>query len=119
MMKRVEELEKAARKFGFYWTHLSQLIEQVKSECQEIQEAAQNNDRTHLQEEVGDLIHAALSLAVFCDLDPTETLQIATDKFEKRYNKVVELAKQDGHDTLRNQPFHLLMHYWNLAKKQT
>jgi uncharacterized protein YabN with tetrapyrrole methylase and pyrophosphatase domain len=119
LFKRVEDQEIAAKEFGFYWEHLNQLIEQIQSECLEIQEAWQKNDRTHLQEEVGDLLQAAVSLAVFCNLDPSETLLKSIEKFEKRYRALVDLALKDGHSHLHHQSFEVLMNYWNRAKIQT
>jgi uncharacterized protein YabN with tetrapyrrole methylase and pyrophosphatase domain len=117
LLKRVEEQEIDARKFGFYWEHINQLIEQIQSECIEVQEAWQKNDRTHLQEEIGDLMQAAVSLAVFCDLDPHETLLKGIEKFQKRYDTVVKLARQDGHQTLHQQSFEVLLGYWKRAKQ--
>lgn len=117
LIQRVKEQETAARAFGFYWEHLDQLIEQIQSECQEIQEAWQTENRPHLQEEVGDLLLAALSLAIFCDLDPHETLHHSIEKFQKRYNQVVSLANQDGLTHLHGKSTQELLEYWNRAKK--
>lgn len=117
LLKRVEELEAQSLQFGFYWETLYQLIEQIQSECLEVQEAWQNNDRPHLQEEVGDLMHAAVSLAVFCKLDPYETLLKSTQKYEKRYNALVKFAQEDGLPHLRQQSFEVLKGYWDRAKK--
>ena len=117
LLKRVEQQEFEARKFGFCWTNIQQLIEQIQSECLEVEEAWQKNDRPHLQEELGDLIQAAISLAVFCEVDPHETLLKSIDKFQTRYDHVVKLAKEDGFDTLHHKSTELLMKYWNSAKE--
>lgn len=119
LLKQVEEQEAQAREFGFYWENINQLIEQIQSECVEIQEAWKKNNKIHLQEEVGDLIQATVSLAVFCNLDPHETLFKSIQKFQKRYNKVVQLARRDGYDNLQQQPFELLMDYWKQAKQNS
>lgn len=118
LFKRIEQQEKVACEFGFYWNHINQLLKQIKSECQEVDEAWQKNDRTHLQEEVGDLIHASVCLAIFCQLDPYETLRKSLDKFQKRYDQVVAMAQEDGLDHLRNQSMDLLMDYWGKAKQR-
>ncbi|MBA3721443.1 MAG: hypothetical protein H0W88_03480 [Parachlamydiaceae bacterium] len=65
LLKLVEEQEISARKFGFYWEHIDQLIEQIQSECLEVQDAWKKNDRAHLQEEIGDLYHARVGLIIF------------------------------------------------------
>lgn len=116
LLKRVEEQELEAEKFGFYWENYRQLMDQIQSEAREIQEAWEKGDKTHLQEEVGDLIQAAIGLAVFFRFDPQETLQRSIDKFQDRYDAVVEMAQKEGHATLHHQPYDVLMDYWNRAK---
>lgn len=118
LLKRVEELEKISKDFGFYWETIDQLIEQIQSECIEVQEAWKNQDRVHLKEEVGDLIQAAVSLAIFCKLDPHETLLKSIEKYHHRFNSLVKLAKEDGRQNLKDQPFDLLKEYWDRAKSQ-
>lgn len=117
LLKKVEEQEAEANRFGFYWQHIEQLLEQIRSECNEVEESWAKNDLPHLQEEIGDLIQAAISLAVFCNFDPHETLLKSIDKFQKRYDAVVKLAQEDGFETLHDQPFDVLMHYWNRSKE--
>lgn len=118
LFKQIENQELAAKDFGFYWETFSQLMEQVQSECLEVKEAWDKKDRGHLQEELGDLIQAAISLTVFCKLDPRETLLKSIEKFQKRYDLVVQLAKSEGHKNLHQQPFELLTNYWKQAKKK-
>ena len=118
LLKRVEELELEAKGFGFYWETIHQLLGQVQSECEEIEEAWNHQDTSHLQEEIGDLIHAAVGLAVFCNFDPHETLSKSIKKFTQRYDALVEMAKEDGYNGLHNQSYELLMHYWNRAKNK-
>lgn len=118
LLKKVEEQEVVSRKFGFYWEHINQLLDQIQSECQEVKEAWQNNDRENLQEEIGDLIQATVCLAVFCDFDPHETLLKSNEKFQRRYDKLVELVHNDGYKNLQRQSFDVLMNYWNRAKQK-
>ena len=119
LLKQVEKQELVAKEFGFYWENFHQLMEQIQNECMEIQEAWDKEDIDHLQEEIGDLIQAAISLAVFCKLDPRETLSKSIEKFQRRYDAVVQLARSEGHDNLLKQSFELLMDYWKRAKITT
>lgn len=115
----VQKQELEAEEFGFYWEDFRQLMEQVRSECAEVQEAWEGKDLVHLQEEIGDLIQAAISLAVFCRFDPRETLLKSIEKFQRRYDAVVELVRSEGRENLHHQSFETLMDYWNRAKSQT
>ena len=119
LLKQVEKQELEAKEFGFYWENLHQLIEQIQSECVEIQEEWNKENSLHLQEEVGDLIQAAISLAIFCKLDPRETLLKSIEKFQRRYDAVVQLARSEGYGNLHKQSFEILMDYWNRAKIKT
>lgn len=116
LLKKMEKQELVAKEFGFYWENLFQLIEQVQNESMEIKEAWNKGNIKHLQEEVGDLIQAAIGLAVFCELDLHETLSKSIEKFQRRYDAVVQLASNDGHENLHKQSFETLMDYWKRAK---
>lgn len=116
LLKLVEKKEFEAEKFGFYWDDIQQLIDQIQSECAEVQEAWAEGDKIHLEEEIGDLIQATISLAVFCKFDPHKTLLKSIEKFQRRYDLVVELARSEGYENLQNQSFETLMHFWDRAK---
>lgn len=116
LLKFVESQEIAARDVGFYWENIDQIIEQIRSECSEVVEAWKMGDRAHLQEEVGDLLQASIGLAVFCGLDSHDTLLQSSQKFQKRFDLVISLAKQDGITDLHSLSFSVLLEYWSRAK---
>lgn len=115
---KVVEIEEQAKQYGFYWQHIEELIAQIRNECNEIHEAHQKNDRRHLQEEIGDVMLASISLAIFCDVDPYDTLKSSIEKFQKRYDKVIQIAKRAGYTNLRNQPMDVLLDFWAKAKQE-
>jgi uncharacterized protein YabN with tetrapyrrole methylase and pyrophosphatase domain len=119
LLKKVEKQELIAKEFGFYWESFLQLIEQIQSECREVQEAWNKEDMVNLQEEIGDLMQAVISLSVFCKLDPCETLSKSIEKFQRRYNLVVHQAHNEGYENLHQQSFETLMNLWELAKTKT
>lgn len=119
LLKNVEKQEIACKDFGFYWETVDQLIDQIMSECDEIQDALKHSNRTHLQEEIGDLMLAATSLAVFCNFDPHETLKKSIDKFQERFNHLKDLVISDGKKNLHHESFDVLISYWKQAKKKS
>lgn len=118
VFKKVEEQEKAAKAFGFYWENIDQLLEQIHSECVEVKEAYEKKHKEHLEEEIGDMLQAAMSLAIFCEIDAEKALFKSIDKFQQRYQTLVNLTKKDGLKHLHQQPVEVLMNYWTEAKKQ-
>lgn len=116
-------LEFEARKLGFCWSNARQIIEQIKSELIEVEElieAPLNAARQNLlQEEIGDLLHAVLSLNTFCQFSSENTLQRTLEKFEKRLNKVKEIANDQGLNNLQGLSDEHLMLFWEMAKEKT
>ena len=111
-------IEKEADDFGFMWHDISQILEQIQSECEEIKDnLAQEGSCEHLQEEIGDLIHAAFSLCLFAKFDAEETLTKSIIKFEKRFKEVKRLAFKAGYETLQRQPIEVIMDFWGQAKQ--
>lgn len=119
LFKKIMVQEKESLEFGFYWENIEQLLEQVKSECDEVSEAYLKNDHKHLKEEIGDLINATISLSIFCNIDPKEVLIESIEKYQKRFDTLVELVKKDGLENLKNKSMEVLMSYWFKAKKTT
>ena len=111
------EQERAALLFGFYWENLEQLLEQIKSECLEVKEAHQNQNRNHLKEEVGDLINATISLSIFLGFDPYKTLNESVHKFQNRYDALVKIVQKDGLQNLKNKSVQESLSYWDKAKE--
>ncbi len=113
------DLEKDARNFGFNWPHKDMIIEQAISECNEIKEAILKNEPSHrIQEEIGDLLHTAISLCIFAGYDTKQTLAKVTQKFNARMHTVKALTKKHGLETLNGQPIEFLIELWKKAKKQ-
>ena len=121
ILEKLTHLEKDSEKFGFKWENTHQIMAQIKSECDEIDEHltdATEENKTKLQEEIGDLMHAVFSLCIFCDLDAKETLTKSVDKFDRRLSSVKTIAKENGITTLNGYAFDELMKFWNQAKKR-
>ena len=116
---RLTVIEKQADEFGFMWSDATQIFDQIQSECEEIKDnLAQTGDRDHLQEEMGDLIHAVFSLCLFMGFDAEETCVKSIDKFEKRFAELKRLAQEAGFETLQGQPVDVLLHFWAQVKQQ-
>lgn len=118
LLAKITETEKKADAFGFKWENTDQIFDQITSECKEIKEELRLNDRQKLQDELGDLIHATLSLCVFCGFSLEETIEKNLNKFDGRLTEVMRNAQAAGYETLNGQPIEILMKFWNEAKKK-
>ncbi|MBA3535347.1 MAG: nucleoside triphosphate hydrolase [Tatlockia sp.] len=118
ILEKIVALENEAAEFGFEWETAEQIMEQIQSECREISEHLGTENRSDLQEEIGDLMHAVFSLCVFCKFDPQETLKQTAEKFERRLSEVKVITHEKKLENLREKPFDELMAIWRQAKSR-
>lgn len=117
-LDKLIELEIDARQFGFDWPNKEAVIEQAISECEEIREAIDNKESEHrIQEEIGDLIHTAISLCVYAGFDTKETIAKAVSKFDARMQNVKSLTEKEGLTTLKGQTTEFMLKLWAEAKR--
>lgn len=70
-----QQLQRAADA-GFKWPTSQLVIGKMKEELREVHEAIVEGDTAHIQEEIGDLLHATHTLAVFYKLDVSDALAL-------------------------------------------
>lgn len=95
-LMRAEKIQKKAAKVGFDWNDTSEVVEKVREELGELEEALANSDQEEIEEELGDLLFATVNLARFSKVDPEFSLQRATAKFIERFKLVEGYAKAEG-----------------------
>ncbi len=111
---RAEKVQKKAKKAGFDWDDTSGAVDKLSEELGELKEAIDQG--TNVNEELGDLLFAAVNVARFVDADPEEALNAATEKFISRFAKVEALARQAGKD-MKEMPLSELDQLWEQAKR--
>jgi MazG family protein len=89
-------LQERAAGIGFDWPDASGPIEKVKEEIGEVEKAAREGRRDKTEEEVGDLLFAAVNLARKLGLEPGQALERANAKFTSRFEQVEKLADERG-----------------------
>ena len=111
---RAEKVQKKAKKAGFDWPDTSGAMDKLSEELGELKEAMAQG--TNVEEELGDLLFAAVNVARFLDADPEEALNAATEKFISRFAKVEQMALQEGKD-MGEMPLEELDKLWERAKR--
>ncbi|WP_016916906.1 MazG nucleotide pyrophosphohydrolase domain-containing protein [Rickettsia honei] len=111
-------LEQDARGYGFDWPDHEMILEQAIDECREIKEAIDDAEPPErVQEEIGDLLHMAISLCIFSGLDIETTLSKTNEKFEKRMRAIKMLTKKHNLPNLQGQPVEFMLKLWKEAKR--
>ena len=91
---RAEKVQKKARKDGFDWPDWHGARDKLSEELGELDEAIAAGER--IEEELGDVLAAAVNLARLLKIDPEQALNGSTDRFIRRYGRMEELARAEG-----------------------
>jgi len=91
-----EKAQKKARKAGFDWPDVSGALQKVSEETAELEAAIQSGQG--IEDELGDLLFAAVNVARFVRADPEQALLSATRKFIRRFSAVEALAERPMED---------------------
>lgn len=91
---RAEKMQKKAQKAGFDWPDVAGALDKLTEETEELKTAIAED--SNVEEELGDLLFAAVNAARFLHVDPEEALGRACDKFARRFRAVEERAAAGG-----------------------
>ena len=131
------QLTRRAARVGFDWDDLRGIFQKIDEEKAEILESlgstAQNSSReelkskvqndlapadvAHLEEEVGDLLFAAVNVARFVGTDPEIALKHANRKFLRRFQWMENAAQAEG-KKFADLPREQMEALWNLSKQR-
>ena len=90
------DLQLEAKEIGLDWLDIDGVLKKLREETDEVTEAISQNNEQSMKEELGDLLFTFLCLTRHLHCDPENVLQLANEKFSKRYNEVLDLLKSRG-----------------------
>jgi len=108
---RAEKIQKRAARVGFDWDDIADVRAKILEELDEIDSAP---DADALEDEIGDLLFAAVNLARHHKVEPETALRRATAKFEQRF-RAMEMQAGDAFAGLSLADKEAL---WQLVKRK-
>jgi MazG family protein len=90
------QLTRKASRAGFDWDNATGVFEKLGEECVELRQALESNDVAKMEEEMGDLLFAAVNLARFLQVDPEIALKNANAKFARRFREMERQSTENG-----------------------
>lgn len=111
---RAEKVQKKAAKAGFAWPDAEGAADKLTEEVGELRQAMAGSG--DIEEELGDVLCAAVCLGRMLGVDPEGALNRATDKFIRRFQVVEELAGQRDMKQITPEEYYTL---WQQAKQRT
>jgi XTP/dITP diphosphohydrolase len=107
------KMSKKAALAGFEWDNIQQVWAKFHEELTEFEEALTTENKTHQQEELGDVLFTLINVARWYKLDPFEALQNTNQKFIDRLSQMEKLADRP----LTEYSLPELDLFWDQAKK--
>lgn len=113
---RAQKLQSRAARVGFDWPNVSGVIEKIREELMEVEQALLAQNKAAIEEELGDLLFAVVNLARFQGVDAENALRGTNQKFIRRFHyieaQLATLGKTPAESTLNE-----MGEYWEKAKK--
>lgn len=115
-LSRAWKLQARASTVGFDWNDARLVLDKIREETQEIEEALAGGDKAAIHEEIGDLLFVIANLARHVDAEPEGCLAAANAKFERRF-KGIEAALEAEGRTAKEASLEEMEALWQVVKK--
>lgn len=112
---RAEKLQKKAAKVGFDWENAQGALEKVEEELDEVKQAVAGDGDP--EEELGDLLFAAVNVARHLKVDPERAMEKTCNKFVRRFAEMERQARQEN-KALSDLSLTELDTLWNRSKEK-
>ena len=111
---RADKLQSKAEKAGFRFRDSDGSLRKLEEEVRELREAVERG--TNVEEELGDVLFAAVNAGRYRGIDPEAALNAACEKFIRRFRRVEDAVAAQGR-AMDALPGEELAALWNAAKQ--
>lgn len=115
-IEQSDDIQRRVAKVGFDWRNAQEVVQVLRDEINELEEAIANKDVKHMQEEFGDILFTCVNLARHLDTSIEKSLAFANQKFFARFQMVEQLLQQEQRE-FTDMSFADMLEYWQKAKK--
>jgi ATP diphosphatase len=116
---RGQKIQQRAARVGFDWHDIDDVVAKLDEELTELKQALSAGESIeHMREELGDLLFSAVNLARFLKADAESLMRSANYKFDRRFRRVEQLAREAQRD-LKAYSLDELEAFWQQAKSET
>jgi len=109
------QLTRRAARIGFDWDDVEGVIAKLQEELSELGAARAAQSPEQIEDELGDVLFAAVNLARFLKIDPEIALKRTNAKFTSRFREMERLARSSGR-ALADLPRNEMELLWDRAK---
>lgn len=111
------QISRRAAGAGFDWPSLSEVLEKLREELNELDAARRAHTQEAIEGEIGDLLFTLVNVARFLTVDPEQALRRTNAKFRERFTSVEQSLAAQG-KTLREATLEEMEVFWQAAKRR-
>ena len=115
-LMRAEKLSKKAARTGFDWPNVEAIVDKLREETAELEEAVREGDHDRTAAEIGDILFTVVNIARFQQVDPEEALRGMLDRFAARFRVIETRAAQEGR-SVQDMTLDEMDRVWEEAKR--
>ena len=112
---QAETFQQRVKRVGFDWPDIQGVYEKVSEELGEIKQA---ETKEEIEDEIGDLLFAAVNLARWHEVDAESALRKANLKFRRRFERLESEVRNQGKD-ITQLDISDLDRLWNRTKEES
>lgn len=116
-LSRAVKLQKRAASVGFDWDSPEPVLDKIREELAEVEEAIASGDPQAMAHEVGDLLFAVTNLARHLQLDPEQAVRGTNQRFCQRFAHIEQQVAASGR-SMQECSLDELDALWDEAKQQ-
>ncbi len=113
---RGQKIQKRVARVGFDWDNITDVVDKVDEELDEVKESLKDSDINAIENEIGDLFFSIVNLCRFLDLQAEETLRRTNRKFINRFKRMEDVLENQG-KSISDQTLTELDAIWEEVKK--
>lgn len=114
-INRAKVLQGEAAEYGFDWPNITNLVDKLEEEMDELKLAIESGNSDAISDELGDLLFVCMNIARHAKVDAEMALRRTNRKFINRFNYVFEQMKSAGIE-MDSQQLDRMEYFWQQSK---
>jgi ATP diphosphatase len=114
-INRAKVLQSEAAEIGFDWPHITDVVDKLEEEMNELKLAIETGNSDDIRDELGDLLFVCMNIARHAKVNAEMALRRTNRKFINRFDYVSEQMKSAGIE-MNQQQLERMEYFWQQSK---
>lgn len=115
-MVKALRIQEKAKQVGFEWEIKEQVMDKIREEVDELEQAVKTQNSDTIEDEMGDVLFSMVNYARFLNIDPENALARTNAKFKRRFEAMEEELTAQG-ASLNDYSLEQMDAVWNRIKQ--